>query len=100
MLPKISLGLAGQIGPGFTLPISSTFLLPIKRNGSFIELGFGGAFLLSNKSFDFSMGSIIGFREQDLIKGGTFIRLSFIPTYFFINDEFLATGGISIGYSF
>lgn len=100
-LPEIDLGLAGQIGPGFTIPVSTSFLLSTDKDSHF-EFGIGGAFYYSNREIGYWITPIIGFREQNLIKGGGFARVSFTPLIGIDNENktFLLSFGVSMGKSF
>lgn len=99
-LPEIDVGLAGQIGPGFTIPISTSFLHSTDKDSHF-EFGIGGTFFLSNNKTGYWVSPIIGFREQNLIKGGGFARVSFTPLIGFDDEKtILFSFGISMGKSF
>lgn len=100
LLPEINLGSAGQIGPGFTIPVSSSNLISTDKD-SHIELGIGGTFILSDMKKGYWISPIICFREQNLIKGGGFARLSFTPLIRFDDEKTIFfSGGVSMGKNF
>ncbi|WP_421773952.1 hypothetical protein [Gracilimonas sp.] len=89
------------LGQMLTLPLSTSYLLPTDKD-SHIELGAGNTFIISDGEFTNAIGPIFGIREQDLFKGGAYVRISFTPVLLLGKEVSIVPiwGGISFGKSF
>ncbi|WP_350213905.1 hypothetical protein [Gracilimonas sp.] len=88
------------VGHRVSIPVTSSYLISTDKD-SHIELGLGSTFAFDSDLI-FGLGPLAGFREQDLIEGGGYFRITLTPVFAVTDrDEFLSfLGGISFGASF
>lgn len=89
------------IGERISIPVTSGYLIAIDED-SHIELGVGNTFAFEDGNLLYGLGPLAGFREQDLMEGGGYFRITASPLFdVFGKDIFLGfLGGISFGASF
>ncbi|MGN8226249.1 hypothetical protein [Gracilimonas sp. BCB1] len=100
-------GISYVNGDGFifghmlTIPVSTSYLFPTDKD-SHIELGVGNTFILNEGEFSNAIGPIFGLREQDLLTGGAYARITFTPVLLIGREVEMVPvwAGISFGKSF
>jgi len=99
LVPRLDLGGVGTIEPGFTIPVSGSSLVHVSQS-SYLEIGISTTYFYLDKTSFTTLGSIIGFRDQEFSKSNTVIRVFILPQFSFeTNISFFVSGGISFGFS-
>lgn len=84
----------------YTMPLSTSYLFKSGK-GTYYEIGGGSTLIIANKLKYPYLFLILGLRGQDELGKNTFYRISFIPSYDTAgNENFILTGGLSIGVNF
>ena len=94
------------LGRTTIIPISISFLAPLKKRTQFLELGLYATWGHSFEEWNhktttgIAYGPLFGLRGQDFIKGKGFFRITATPFWDYVDKRIYFWGGVSMGHSF